>query len=140
MTTKLVNGVRIDITGTQEEADRLAESAANEPDVGSQWLADQQAELDRLIAQAKNVMADANATLGRLEVVLRAVVLIMKDRVNVLDSQWDKFKVLTAAATSLADFKTRVADNAQLPMLPQFTNADVKAAIRNKIDGGEATS
>jgi hypothetical protein len=62
----------------------------------------------------------------------RALAKIMIDEINVL-SQWlASFKVEVAAATNLADLKTRVAG---LPATPDRTLAQAKTAYKNLIDG-----
>ena len=70
---------------------------------------------------------DAAADLGRL---LRAVAAVLVDEINAL-REWDaSLAAAVAAATSLADLKTRVA---ALPALPDHTLAQARAAILNKI-------
>lgn len=66
MTTKLINGVRIDITGTQEETDLLAEWADNEPGTGAKWLADQAAIAARY-AERTDLRDNATAAIDMLD-------------------------------------------------------------------------
>ncbi len=71
-----------------------------------------------------------------LEVALRAVVLVAADEVNAIRQTWTDFKTQVAAATTLADLKTRVAS---LPNMPQRTNDQVRTAVLGKIDAGVDT-
>jgi len=64
---------------------------------------------------------------------LRALVAVLLDEVNALRQWLASFKVEVAAATNLADLKTRVAT---LPATPDRTLAQAKTAILNKVDGG----
>jgi hypothetical protein len=66
--------------------------------------------------------------------VLRAVVALTVDELNDLRSWVTAFKATTAAATSLADLKTRVAN---LPNLPARTLQQARAAIVNKVEAGD---
>lgn len=65
--------------------------------------------------------------------VLRAEAAVLVDEINSLRRWVTSFKAEVAAASSLADLKTRVAS---LPNLPDRTLAQAKTAIINKIDGG----
>lgn len=86
------------------------------------------ARLAKLRALAKQFQDDQQAQ----NVALRVTVKLLVDELNVL-SQWlTSFKSETAAATSLADLKTRVAT---LPNTPDRTYAQAKTAINNLIDG-----
>lgn len=65
----------------------------------------------------------------------RAVVLLLLDEINNL-RQWDaSFKAAVAAASNLADLKTRVA---ALPDMPDRTIAQAKNAYLNSISTGRA--
>lgn len=68
--------------------------------------------------------------------VLRAIVALLVDgdnaELNDLRGWLTDFKAATAAATSLADFKVRVA---ALPNLPDLTMAQAVTAIKNRITG-----
>lgn len=66
----------------------------------------------------------------------RAIVLTAMDSDNVLRKFTRDLLTQIAAATSLADLKTRCANN--LPVLAALDGADAKAAIGAKIDGGGA--
>ncbi len=63
----------------------------------------------------------------------RAVAAIMVDEINALREWIVSFKAQVAAASSLADLKTRVAG---LPDLPDRTLAQAKAAFISKVNAG----
>ena len=65
----------------------------------------------------------------------RAVVLITMDEINNLRQWVMSFKAAVAAATTLADLKTRVA---ALSDTPDRTTAQLKTAVENKINAGTA--
>jgi hypothetical protein len=67
--------------------------------------------------------------------VLRALVKVLIDEVNLLRQWVAAFKVETAAASTLANLKTRVAT---LPATPDRTLQQAKTAIAAAIDAGEA--
>ncbi len=66
---------------------------------------------------------------------LRSVALIVLDENNLLRAWIEAFKVQTAACTSLADFKTRVAG---LPATPARTPAQLLNAMVAKVTDGSA--
>jgi hypothetical protein len=66
--------------------------------------------------------------------VLRAVVSLTVDELNDLRTWTRNFKAATAAATSLADLKVRVA---ALANLSDRTLVQARTAIVNKIEQGE---
>lgn len=63
----------------------------------------------------------------------RALADIIKDEINILRGWLASFKTEVAAATTLADLKTRVAG---LPATGDRTLAQLKTAIQNRIDSG----
>jgi hypothetical protein len=63
----------------------------------------------------------------------RAFADILKDEFNAVRGWITDFKVEVAAANNLADLKARIAG---LPDLPDRTLAQLKTAIRNRIDSG----
>lgn len=67
--------------------------------------------------------------------VLRALVKVLLNEVNILRQWVAQFKVETAAASTLANLKTRVAT---LPDTPDRTLQQAKNAITAAIDAGEA--
>ena len=91
------------------------------------WLRDRR----RLAASA---LLDA---LGGESALVRAVVLVLVDDVNDLRQWVTSFKAAVAAATTLADLKTRVA---ALANTPDRTAAQARAAVANRITGGGADS
>lgn len=84
-------------------------------------------------AKAKELL-DAQAEQLAL---LRATVLTSLDEVNLLRQWITDFKTQVAAATNLADLKTRVAG---LSNMPQRTAQQARDAIKGKIDTGDADS
>jgi hypothetical protein len=65
--------------------------------------------------------------------LLRAAFDVTRDEVNVLRAWLAAFKTEVAAATTLADLKTRVAT---LPATPARTLAQLKTAITNRVNDG----
>ena len=62
--------------------------------------------------------------------VLRAVVVLLVDELNLLRTQWRSFQTATAVSNNLADIKTGVAG---LPTLNNRTLAQAKSAIINSV-------
>ena len=69
----------------------------------------------------------------KLGLLHRAVASVLVDEINALRDWITSFKAATAAATTLADFKTRVA---ALADLPDRTLTQARTAISGKINGG----
>lgn len=135
MTTKLVNGQVVDITGTPEETALLAEWADNEPGVGAKWTADQAAALTKLREAAKATFADAGNDPQALAKACRAFALIVLEQThNMLATKVNAILTAVDNATSLANLKSAVA---LIVDAPTYTPAQLKAAIRNKIDSGD---
>ena len=87
-------------------------------------------------AAATADLDDAKRLYDRLDLharALRSVVLVSLDEINTLRSWITSFKVEVAAASSLADLKTRVAG---LPNTPARTAAQARTALRNHLDAG----
>jgi hypothetical protein len=63
----------------------------------------------------------------------RSIAAVLLDENNALRQWITSFKAATAASSSLADFKTRVA---ALPAMPDRTLAQAKTAVTNKLNGG----
>lgn len=122
--TRVVNGVTVELS-PEEEAAQEAEWAANPPLTTQQML-----EALRTRAAARLSQQEAET-----EMLIRAVVLTTLDEVNVLRSWLASFKTEVAAASSLADLKTRVAG---LPGMGPRTAQQVRTAIGNKIEAGDA--
>lgn len=72
-----------------------------------------------------------------LPILLRALADILKDEINVVRGWTASFKTEVAAASNLADLKTRVAT---LPTLGARTLAQLKTAINSRIDSGGVDS
>jgi len=67
--------------------------------------------------------------------VKRAMAAVLIDEINALREWVEAFKAAVAAATTLADLKTRVA---ALPAMPDRTLQQAVTAIQNKITSGSA--
>lgn len=78
-------------------------------------------------AASAAMFSDPASPVSRVE---RAAALVVLDRVNELREWLTAFKAATAAATSLANLQTRVA---ALPNTPDYTAAQIKTAVQNKI-------
>ena len=113
---KVVNSVVVLMTQGERDAVDAALAAAN--------LASQR-------ARAKGIF-DSTASDGK---VLKAIVLLLIDELNDLRGWLVDFKAEVAAASNLADLKTRVAG---LPNMTDRTSAQARTAIRGKIDNGSA--
>lgn len=129
-TTKLVDGVEVPLTPAEAAAIE-AEWADNAPGTGSVWTAQQAAALAALKAQAKSVLADVDADQQALARATRSGILGAADGDNVLRQWLMALKAVVAGISTLAQFKTAVA---ALPDLPEITPAQVRQAIRNRID------
>ena len=93
----------------------------------------QQAQDAWRIGQSENQAVSFMTALGTEARAYRAVAAIMVDEINSLRDWITIFKAAVAAATSLADLKTRVA---ALPDLPDRTLQQAKNAFIAKIQGG----
>lgn len=92
---------------------------------------------DAIAAAAETAFRNTQKSLidGTDGVYLRALINTLIDEINIL-RQWNtSFKAEVAAASSLADLKTRVST---LPNTPDRTLAQAKTAILSKIDDGSA--
>lgn len=102
----------------------------------AQLAAVTQAQVDAYYTSLKRQVADGLLSAPDAPYkVDRAVLLGVLDQLNVLREWLMTFQSQTALATSLADFKTRVAG---LSSLPDLTAAQARAFVQNKIDGGQA--
>lgn len=63
--------------------------------------------------------------------MFKALATIMVDEINILRGWLASYKTEVAAASSLADLKTRVA---ALPNTPDRTNSQLKTALKNRVD------
>lgn len=98
-----------------EEAALAAEQAAGPANLLAQLIAQR----DALAAQLDNA-----------ENVLRAMVLILMDELNLHSARLESILAATAAASTLANFKTGMA---AIAPIPQRTGVQLKTAIRNKL-------
>ncbi|RJQ24606.1 hypothetical protein C4577_07495 [Candidatus Parcubacteria bacterium] len=135
-THKVVNGIQVPLT-PEEAATIEAEWVNNAPGTGATWLAEQAAILANLRNRAKNVVAEINGDTDYLAKVIRALALTILEETNRTREWLMSFKTEVAAATNLADLKTRVAG---LPDRPEVSASDLKTVIRSKIDAGEVDS
>ena len=136
-THKVVNGVEVPLS-PEEAAAIEAEWVDNTPGTGVKWLADQEAKLQGERAAAKSVVASSNSDPQPLAKVLRAAKLVDLDEANRVRKRFRDQDAAVAAATSLADLKSRWATIAAAQPMSAVDIADVKTAIRNKIDAGDA--
>lgn len=130
-----INGVRVGIEGMAASCAVTPESlqAAAQPTIDAfDWSAAAHAAWvnsgARTTAQAA-IDTDASSLLK----IARAEAAVLVDEINTLRQWIESFKAATAAATSLADLKTRVA---ALASMPDRTLAQAKTAIKAKIQAG----
>ncbi len=90
-----------------------------------------QAEWDAQKAAAVEAEKDAEATVAKWSRRDRVAMELTLAEVNLLRAWVVAFKAKVASATSLADFKGRVA---ALPDMPERTVAQTKTAIRNRMN------
>jgi hypothetical protein len=122
----LVDAVYADAL-TQTQADLVfAAGAAHSPDPAYQT------KLNRTVSQS--LFSDSDPRF----VIARALVLTLLDEVNLLRQRLADQDAAVAAATSLADLKTRWAAVASADPVPQRTAAQAKSAVANKIQSGSA--
>jgi hypothetical protein len=88
------------------------------------------AQLDSVKVAALAWKLNKNADMDeRLEAMTKALALVLLDEGNLTRRRLASFKVQVAAATTLADLKTRVA---ALPAMPDRTVEQLKAAVSEK--------
>lgn len=132
-THKMVNGVSVPLS--QEEIDAIeSEWLDNTPlNETEQALAT----LMQMRERAKEIYLAIDGALDYQAKASRAMALGILDEFNVVRGWLASFKAEVAAATTLADLKTRVAG---LPAMADRTIAQLKTVIRDKIDAGSADS
>lgn len=120
-------GVAASVVVTPSSQQATAQAAINAFD----WSDSAQTAWENLRARtvATAFLGDGDAT----NKVLRAAADVLRDEVNILRAWLASFKTEVAAATTLADLKTRVAG---LPATPARTLAQLKTAITNRINDG----
>lgn len=97
-------------------------------DVVTEMTAPQKAAVDAALLQARR--AATVAELDMVEGIVRAFMLVVIDEFNLHSTRLNAILDAVDAATSLADFKTRVA---LIPDIPQRTNGQLRTAIGNKL-------
>ena len=83
------------------------------------------------IKTAKRLSKDLFDRLEAESRILRAIVTLTVDEINILRQWIVAFKAAVAAAANLADLKTRVSS---LPNTPDRTYDQARTAIRNNVD------
>ncbi|HYE78135.1 MAG TPA: hypothetical protein VEI97_09120 [bacterium] len=124
--TRIVNGQPVTLSAA-EEAAQQAEWDANPPLTAAQVL-------QRLRDRAKELFDDQDSE-GKL---WRAVASVLLDELNVLRKWTRDFKIEVAAANSLADLKSRVANN--LPTLSDRDRTQARTAVRARLDDASVDS
>ena len=92
------------------------------------WVPWTQQEIDTYETARKDEIA---SQLSVSDDIIAATVLVILDEFNAHSTVLSNIFAATAAATSLADFKTRMA---AITTIPQRTSAQIKAAIRSKLN------
>jgi hypothetical protein len=100
----------------------------------AQEISDQNAAEAAAILAGNRNAAKAHMT-NASDIDWRTVAALLVDEVNILRQWLASFKVEVAAATTLADLKTRVAG---LPATPDRTLTQAKTAYETKVDSGAA--
>lgn len=100
--------------------------------VGEDTVDDSAGAAARNLAERASAQVLVDETAAR-EKVLRAAADVIRDEINLLRQWLALFKTEVAAATSLADLKTRVAG---LPNTPDRSLAQFRTAIINRINDG----
>lgn len=120
--------VRIDFTGNPSQAliDFAYNYARSGPPTGFDWSAS--AHSSWLATRHKTKAKEDYDSPGSYRELLNAVAIAAKISDNALRNWLMNFKVEVAAATSLVNLQTRVAN---LANLPEITNENVRDTIRN---------
>lgn len=133
-THKMVNGVDVPYTAA-EAAVIEAEWEANAPGTGAAWQADQSAALQQLRTAAKNVVAASDGDPQALAKAVRALALIILDQTH--NALAAKVNAILAALDAGTYAQARTAAQG-IADAPTYTAAQLKTAIRNRIDSGDA--
>jgi len=107
----------------------------------AQLAAVTQAQVDAAMAAKRRAAADAIFNRAGIDgdgQILRAVVLTLVDEVNLLRQRLAAQDAVVAAATSLADLKSRWATMASTRPVPDRTPVQSKNAITSKLNSGGA--
>jgi len=89
---------------------------------------------NRIIGSRISAIAEM-LTIGSQFARDRAIVIAIKDEINLIRQWLTSFKVEVSSSTSLADLKKRVST---LPNMPDRTTAQAKSALNDIITSGEA--
>lgn len=112
---------------TQAGPDQISLNG-NDLTVTRTWTAWTQQQIDAYETERKD---DIVSRLTISEDILRLILSILVDELNLHSTKFQQVLDATAAATSLADFKTRMG---QISAVPQRTEAQLRTAIRNKLN------
>lgn len=88
-------------------------------------------EVTAALAALKAIADSTVDAIDQQGLLTRSLAVVVLDTINTIHATWTDFKAETAAATSLANFQSRVAANT--PNLPQRTKAQLLAAIKTEI-------
>lgn len=99
------------------------------------WTLEPDTAMADLLAALRGAAKEQLDAQSSSDALLRAVVLVLIDELNVLRQWLTAFKVQTAAATNLANFQLRVAG---LPATTDRTAQQARDAIKTKLDAGDA--
>lgn len=113
MATKIVNGQEVELTQAEEDA------------IIAEWLANK-AQQDLEATPEFKLQQDRERERRNFDSIYKRFALTAMDEINLLRSWITGFKTQVAAATTLADLKTRVA---ALPNVPQRTADQLKSAM-----------
>lgn len=134
-THRLVNGVEVLLTPAEVAATE-ADWALSEPGTGALWLAAQAAEVQSQRTVAKSVFAAAAGDPQGMAKAQRAALLLILDRThNALATKINAILTAIDSAATLAQVKTNIAAIADAPT---YTATQLKTALRNLIDAGDA--
>lgn len=109
------------------QGDDTTERDGNTITVTREWVAWTQQEIDAHVASQRDTLA---AMLDQQEDILRAVFAVFIDEFNRHSEVHRSILAAAAAATSLADFKTRMGD---IQGIPERTFNQLRQAVRNKL-------
>lgn len=97
------------------------------PEIGSVWDGAQWVTPALLLVAARNKLV---TKLDNQEELLRALVLVLQDELNLHSTTETAILQAAASATNLADFKTRMG---QISPIPQRTTSQLRTAVLNKL-------
>lgn len=112
-----------------------AEWEANAPGTGSAWQAEQAARVQQLRTAAKAVVAESDGDTAALPKALRALALVILDELNLHAAKLNAILTAIDSGSTLAQVKANIAAIADYPTR---TAAQIKTAVRGKLDSGDA--